>query len=317
MDRSRLKTVVATLLIAGLVGAAGFAAFVYSGIYPIAADEPHKPFVQFILTKVQERSVKNRAADLQLPTVDDPTMLRTGARLYARKCVVCHGAPGEARDMIGIGLNPDPPRLVSDAQTWTDGELFWIIKHGLKMAGMPAFDGGHTDEELWAITAIVRRLPALTPREWEQLSAGAEAEPLPPDLEWLATEQEERAPLRAGDPARGRDMVATYGCGSCHVIPGVDNARGTVGAPLTDFGDRHYIAGSLLNTPENLTLWIVAPETVEPGTAMPAVGVSAEDAWDIAAYLLSLGRKRELGPPHPLPQDWLPSGAVAVVRPRS
>jgi mono/diheme cytochrome c family protein len=314
MDRSRLVLIVATVGVTAVVVALGLAGFVYSGIYPIAADEPHKPFVQHILTKLQERSVRNRASDLDLPTIDDPEMLRAGARLYARKCVVCHGAPGVARDMIGIGLNPDPPRLVSDAQDWSDGELFWIIKHGLKMAGMPAFDGGHTDEELWAVTAIVRRLPALTPVQWAQLSAGADADPLPPDLQWLATEEDRRQEIRAGDPRRGRDMVATYGCGSCHVIPGVDNARGTVGAPLTDFGDRHYIAGSLLNTPENLTLWILAPESVEPGTAMPAVGVSAEDAWDIAAYLLSLGRKRQLGPPHPLPQDWLPEGAVRVVR---
>ena len=92
-----------------------------------------------------------------------------------------------------------------------------------------------------------------------------------------------------GDPDRGRQLIASYGCGSCHVVPGVDGANGLVGPPLTDFGMRSYIAGELPNNAANLQRWIQDPPSVEPGTAMPDLGVSPIDARDIAAYLLSLG----------------------------
>ncbi len=92
-----------------------------------------------------------------------------------------------------------------------------------------------------------------------------------------------------GDPVRGRQLIEDYGCGSCHTIPGVRTADGLVGPPLTQFGRRTYIAGSLVNSADNLRRWIRDPQGVEPGTAMPDLGVDETDAEDIAAYLLSLG----------------------------
>lgn len=91
-----------------------------------------------------------------------------------------------------------------------------------------------------------------------------------------------------GDPARGQQLISTYGCGSCHVVPGVSGANGLVGPPLTHFGQRSYIAGELPNNASNLQKWIMNPTQVEPGTAMPDLGVTKVDAQDIAAYLLSL-----------------------------
>jgi len=94
----------------------------------------------------------------------------------------------------------------------------------------------------------------------------------------------------AGDPARGSHLVQTYGCGSCHVVPGVSGATGKVGPPLTDFGQRSYVAGLLPNNQGNLEHWIRDPQQVLPGNAMPDLGVTQVDAQDIAAYLLTLGR---------------------------
>jgi cytochrome c len=91
-----------------------------------------------------------------------------------------------------------------------------------------------------------------------------------------------------GNPARGREAIQRYGCGTCHGIPGVRGATGTVGPPLDDFGRRSYIAGQLPNTGPNLQRWIMNPQDVEPGTAMPDVGVTEIDARDIAAYLFTL-----------------------------
>jgi cytochrome c len=92
-----------------------------------------------------------------------------------------------------------------------------------------------------------------------------------------------------GNPARGREAIQRYGCGTCHGIPGVRGADGTVGPPLDDFGRRSYIAGQLPNTGPNLQRWIMNPQAVEPGTAMPDLGVTSIDARDMAAYLFTLG----------------------------
>jgi cytochrome c len=91
-----------------------------------------------------------------------------------------------------------------------------------------------------------------------------------------------------GDVARGRELITEYGCGSCHTVPGVEQANGLVGPPLTSFGRRSYIAGTLTNNADNLQRWIRDPQGVEPGTAMPDLGVTRIDAEDIAAYLLTL-----------------------------
>ncbi|MGE0728901.1 MAG: cytochrome c family protein [Acidimicrobiia bacterium] len=91
-----------------------------------------------------------------------------------------------------------------------------------------------------------------------------------------------------GDAELGRRLLAGYGCGACHSIPGVRGADGLVGPPLDRFGARSYIAGALVNNQPNLMRWIMDPQRVEPGTAMPDLGVSEDDARDISAYLASL-----------------------------
>lgn len=91
-----------------------------------------------------------------------------------------------------------------------------------------------------------------------------------------------------GDAHNGRQVTGAMGCGSCHTIPGVRGAHGVVGPPLTAFGRRTFIAGELPNTPENLVRWIRDPRSVEPRTAMPTLGLSEQQARDVAAYLYTL-----------------------------
>ena len=99
-------------------------------------------------------------------------------------------------------------------------------------------------------------------------------------------------PVEGGDPARGRDLLASYGCTGCHTIPGIRGADATVGPPLTDWADRWYIAGLLINEPDELMHWIQDPQSIKPGVVMPNMGVTTEDARDIAAYLYTLSRGR-------------------------
>jgi cytochrome c2 len=91
-----------------------------------------------------------------------------------------------------------------------------------------------------------------------------------------------------GNPQRGEALIRNYGCGSCHTIPGIYTARGMVGPPLMFFSRRTMIAGELPNSPDNLVRWLRNPKAVEPGTAMPDLGLSNNQAQDIAAYLYTL-----------------------------
>jgi putative membrane protein len=102
------------------------------------------------------------------------------------------------------------------------------------------------------------------------------------------SESGRRRPALEGDPARGMAALQRHGCGACHRIPGVRGPHGSVGSPLDRFADRIYIAGALPNNETNLARWIRNPQAIEPGTAMPTLGVSEREALDIAAYLLSL-----------------------------
>lgn len=94
--------------------------------------------------------------------------------------------------------------------------------------------------------------------------------------------------VEGGDAGRGKEQIVSYGCGSCHSIPGIPGASGQVGPPLVAWSQRRVIAGEVPNTPVNLITWITVPQSIEPGVAMPNLGVSDGQARDIAAYLYSL-----------------------------
>jgi cytochrome c2 len=94
--------------------------------------------------------------------------------------------------------------------------------------------------------------------------------------------------LAGADPSRAPALIRHYGCGTCHRIPGVAGARGGVGPPLEGFEGRAYVAGVLPNTPANLIHWLRHPQSVVPGNAMPEMGVTEQDARDLAAFLYSL-----------------------------
>ncbi len=133
-------------------------------------------------------------------------------------------------------------------------------------------------------------------------------------LPWLAACDEPAPPphLRVvgGDAERGRVAMVESGCGACHRIPGVRNARAMVGPPLDDYAQRGYVAGLLPNRPANLVAWLRDPPAINPGTAMPDLGLSEAVARDMAAYLYTLGSSGAgVYPPWPQPvRTRLPDG---------
>ncbi|HEY7164508.1 MAG TPA: c-type cytochrome [Candidatus Binatia bacterium] len=100
--------------------------------------------------------------------------------------------------------------------------------------------------------------------------------------------------MTGGDPHSGKTAIRRYGCGACHIIPGISGANGVVGPSLDGIGTRAYVAGVLANTPSQMILWIQYPQNVAPRKAMPNLGVTEKDARDIAAYLYSLTKSTPL-----------------------
>ena len=163
MKRTIWWTSAFTVVIVGIVGA------VRVGLYNVAATNPHFKLTNALLHTVMRYSVKARASGIATPPLDDPALIEQGFADYREMCQVCHGAPGIDPDEAGKGLTPRPPDLTRTAGRWSDAELFWIIKNGVRMTGMPAWGPTHDDARLWSMVAFVRRLPSLSARDYASL----------------------------------------------------------------------------------------------------------------------------------------------------
>lgn len=175
-----MKTVLLTVLVVLVVLLLAGAAFVHSGIYDVAASTPDNGFIGATLHRIMHSSVERRSEGIQVPRLDDPDMIKRGLIHYYEMCVVCHGAPGSKPSEIAQGLNPYPPELAEEAEPDEAAEWFWIVKHGIKMTGMPGFGATHSDEEIWAMIAFLQKMPQLSPEEYQKMvqEVGLE-EPLP------------------------------------------------------------------------------------------------------------------------------------------
>lgn len=159
----------ALVLAAAMLGAVGL--FLGTGTYDIGADAPHTPPVYQILQFVREQSVAARAGKLALPDLYDPARIRRGAGNYDAMCAGCHLAPGMTETELSKGLYPAPPNL-SRARV-DPREAFWVIKHGVKASGMPAWGKSMEDEDVWNLVAFLRALPELGAAPYQALVASS------------------------------------------------------------------------------------------------------------------------------------------------
>lgn len=148
-------------------------ATVYTGAYDVAATDRHADLVYWTFDTTMRRSVRDRARAIVPPEQIGEGAMNEGARLYGRVCAHCHGAPGTEREPWAKNMRPQPPELVHAAAEWEAREVFWIAKHGIRMTGMPAFEPELDDMTLWGISAFVKRLPGMTPQQYQAATAGA------------------------------------------------------------------------------------------------------------------------------------------------
>jgi len=165
------------------------AVYVYSGVYPMGADVPHSKLTYWLLETAREQSIKVASKDIEVPLLDDPELLLLGGPDYNDMCVACHLRPGKMQSDLSIGLYPAPPNLSKrEDEHGHDGEVaghggpaqsaqrqFWIIKHGIKASGMPAWGPTHDDQRIWAMVAFLQKLPELTPEQYQIITARDES----------------------------------------------------------------------------------------------------------------------------------------------
>jgi mono/diheme cytochrome c family protein len=172
-SRTATHWLIATLAGGALLAAIVAAALVHMGSFDVAADKPHSQPVFWLMNTVRERSVAIRAADITVPgDLADAKRIASGAAQYDEMCSLCHLAPGMKRTEISRGLYPRAPELRRKSEL-TPAEQFWVVKHGLKMTGMPAWGVTHNDELLWDVVAFLRKLPELSAEQYQALVKSA------------------------------------------------------------------------------------------------------------------------------------------------
>jgi mono/diheme cytochrome c family protein len=151
--------------------AIGAVLFIESGIYDIGADDHHTKVVLAMIERLRDQSIELRARKVDVRYVVDPARVAAGAQRYAALCVGCHLAPGVTKSELRPGLYPHPPNLAQEEMQPAQ-RAFWIVKHGIKMSAMPAWGKTLDDAAIWDVVAFIRKMPAMTPQTYQELSRG-------------------------------------------------------------------------------------------------------------------------------------------------
>jgi mono/diheme cytochrome c family protein len=168
-SRSATRWLIGTVAAGAVLAAVVAAGLVYMGSFDVAADKPHSEPVFWLMNTVRDRSVAIRAAGIPVPSdLAGAKRIASGAAQYDEMCRLCHLAPGVKRTEISRGLYPRAPELRRKS-VLTPAQQFWVVKHGLKMTGMPAWGVTHDDELLWDIVAFLRKLPDLSPSDYQAI----------------------------------------------------------------------------------------------------------------------------------------------------
>lgn len=201
------------VILAAGVGLGGLL-LAWSGLINVGASTGHWGITDWFLHYAMRQSVATHAMGIEAPPLDDPALIRRGAGHYATGCAPCHGGPGQPRSVVVEAMTPPPPFLPPKIGEWEPAELFWIVRHGVKLTGMPAWVAQERADEVWAMVAFLLQLPSLDTDEYRHLTLGE-----------LAGDQagQDRPGL---EPLAGSSEPALAACIRCHGRDGVGDAIG-------------------------------------------------------------------------------------------
>ena len=153
-----------------ILAAARVAGLAYSGLVDVSAKVHESGAVRWLIETTRKRSVQRRADGIAVPELRAQAGVAVGAAAFEDMCAGCHGAPGREPILEARDMNPTPPDLAELSTERNPAEVFWVIKHGIRMTGMPAWGASHTDSQLWQLVAFIRRMPGLSADEYRQLA---------------------------------------------------------------------------------------------------------------------------------------------------
>jgi hypothetical protein len=156
-----------------IVVAVAAAVFFFGGFYSVAGTAEDPAIVKWALVNVRMASINRHATDAPPIPLDDPANIQAGARAFdTRGCTNCHGGPGVEWEKFSEGLHPDPPDLKDIVNERRPTELFWVIKNGINMTGMPSFGKIEVpDREIWTIVAFLKKLPNVSEADYKAWTA--------------------------------------------------------------------------------------------------------------------------------------------------
>ncbi len=235
--RARIRTAVTYLVVAALAlavgGIFGGLFVMISGIVPVKASSGHWAITAALLDFAKRRSVATHTLGVTVPPLDDRALVLRGGGHYDFACEPCHGSPVLQQPRIASAMTPPPTDLPSIVPTYDPEHLFYIVKHGIKFTGMPAWPAQTRDDEVWAVVAFLRMLPQLDANRYNDLAGLTQAAP------------GDKLPLEdlIGEPPPVPEVV-TENCARCHGIDG--RGRGAGAFPRLDGQRLEYLSGSLL-----------------------------------------------------------------------
>jgi len=156
-----------------IVVAIAAAVYFFGGFYSVAGTQEDPGVVKWALINVRMASINRHATDAPPIPIDDPANVQAGARAFAtRGCTDCHGGPGVEWEKFSEGMHPDPPDLKDVVKERLPNELFWVVKNGINMTGMPSFGKiGVPDQEIWTIVAFLKKLPNVSEADYKTWTA--------------------------------------------------------------------------------------------------------------------------------------------------
>lgn len=140
--------------------------FVWLCVYNVSARVPHSKVTHWFMRKVRDQSISAHNKRISFPSLKDPKLIDIVFKNYHVMCQLCHNIHDYSYTEIVKCLNPNPPEFIQKDTKWrNDAELYWVVKNGIKMTGMPAFGLTHSKDELWGIVTFLRRLPEMQAEE--------------------------------------------------------------------------------------------------------------------------------------------------------
>lgn len=206
-----MRRVLITLAVLAGLGLAAAGGIVFLGLFNVSARSGHFPGVSWVLHTTYRNSVRLRAPAAEtVPDLEDPDLIALGARHFDTGCRVCHAAPGDQRSATIRAMLPAPPHITQAVKDWEPQHLFWIVREGVKMSGMPAWPAGREDD-VWPVVAFLTQVGSMEPEDYAALTAPA-------------------------------DQTALAVCATCH---GREGRSGNAHIPRLDIQETDYLAQSL------------------------------------------------------------------------